>query len=117
MALAESIFTVYGKMFFFYAFVIESLTFYSSMRQSYDIGCPSSFYVQFHQTLLYTYTIFQNSKNMQFRAMVLAPSTSIHVGTYLKKIVGHSVFQLYLLKCTSNNCYCQNFKILACVAE
>ena len=37
---------------FLRAFVIVSLTFYSSMRQSYDTGCASSSDAQFHRTLL-----------------------------------------------------------------
>ena len=48
----ESIFTVYGKIFL-RAYVIVSLTFYSSMRQSNDTGCASSSDAQFNQTLLY----------------------------------------------------------------
>ena len=43
-ARAESIFTAY---------VIVPLTFNSSMRQSYDTGCLSSWDAQFNRTLLY----------------------------------------------------------------
>ena len=50
-ARAETFFTVYGKMFSS-AFVIVQLTFYSSMRQSYDTGCVSPSDEQFHWTLL-----------------------------------------------------------------
>ena len=51
-ARAESIFTVYGKIFL-HAFVIVPLTFYSSIIQSYDTGCASSSDAQLHRTLLY----------------------------------------------------------------
>ena len=44
---AESIFILMAKCFL-PAFVIVSLTFYSSMRQSYDTGCASSSDAQFH---------------------------------------------------------------------
>ena len=40
---------------FLRSFVIVPLTFYSSMRQSYDSGCASSSDAQFHRTLLYTF--------------------------------------------------------------
>ena len=46
---------------FLRAFVIVSLTFYSSMRQSYDTGCASSSDAQFHRTLLYIYTKHYNN--------------------------------------------------------
>ena len=59
-ARAESFFTVYGKMFSSCVcnnatdvlHVIMPLTFYSSMRQSYDTGCASPSDAQFHRTLL-----------------------------------------------------------------
>ena len=38
---------------FLRAFVIVPLTFYSSMRHSFDTGCASSSDAQFHRTLLY----------------------------------------------------------------
>ena len=53
-ARAESIFTVYGKVFS--SCVCYSATdLYSSMRQSHDTGCASSSDAQFHRTLLYTF--------------------------------------------------------------
>ena len=38
---------------FLRAFVMVPLTFYSSMRQSYDTGCASPLDAQFHRTLYY----------------------------------------------------------------
>ena len=51
-ARAESILLLRMAICFLRAFVIVPLTFYSSMRQSYDTGCASSSDVQFHRTLL-----------------------------------------------------------------
>ena len=41
------------QKYFLRAFAKVSLTFYSSIRQSYDTGCASSSDAQFYQTLLY----------------------------------------------------------------
>ena len=51
-ARAESSLLCMAKCFLC-AFVIVPLTFYSSIRQSYDTGCASSSDAQFHRTLLY----------------------------------------------------------------
>ena len=52
-ARAESILLCVAKCFL-RAFVIVPLTFYSSMRQSYDTGCASSSDAQLHRTLQYS---------------------------------------------------------------
>ena len=64
-ASAESILLCMAKCFL-RAFVIVSLTFYSSRRQSNDTGCASSLDEQFHRTLLYlTNILIQTSKTLQ----------------------------------------------------
>ena len=54
-ARAESILLCMAK-YFLRAFVIVPLTFYSSMRHSYDTGCASSSDAQLHRTLLYLFS-------------------------------------------------------------
>ena len=88
---------------FLHAFVIGSLTFYSSMRQSYDTGCASSLDAQFHLTLLYNNNSpsFQYAKEVEdyenhHGGIVLDPSKEESFGLYFSTLQPHTISPAYL---------------------